>query len=575
MRWRTVIPVVAACLFPGAAVSLSAEAPRVPVAPQLYEGQTLARVDLDIQGSSGDAATDAQARANLAERAADLGLREGDTFQAALVEAALGRLRGDPRVESVEWSLAEADLPGQAVLVVSVRLAPPAAAPAAAPEARRFPVLLRTGRTLVQAQVNGSFGFFNDHGSWFGASEPFVGGNPLFPDPAGDGWATWGEGSLEAGLAAAAQVEDLPLYLYAAATAVTSASTGQDIFRSDTRARTDWEKVYGGFLLDLPGENRALTLSAGRQPWQLNEGFLFSQFAGGFNAADYGATYLAARTALEQTVLLKLRLGKLSLEGFLVDPQEYPPRDSGTEYLGASLQYRDGDGLQWGGVYYEVPESRSRFRLPGGVTQPREGLRTINLRLGTGRLLGVSGLQFLGEVAHQSHPSFGMSADAWYASLGYTWRQAAWTPSLTYRHAFFSGDDPATRDYERFDAPQSSGLDNWLQGTTFKKTVVNANVESHRLRVRVAPTAAMSYTFDYFYLWADEKNNLGGPAPLSTLQTRELGQEMNLTLRWSLSRHLFLLGVAGITLPGSAIDKALGGEADDWSTLQFSLFWNL
>ena len=83
-----------------------------------------------------------------------------------------------------------------------------------------------------------------------------------------------------------------------------------------------------------------------------------------------------------------------------------------------------------------------------------------------------------------------MAADAWYVSLGYELADRPWRPSLTYRYAVFEGDDPTHADYERFDAPQSSGSDNWLQGNIFKKTVVNSNLKSHRVRLAAGAGAA-------------------------------------------------------------------------------------
>ncbi len=107
-------------------------------------------------------------------------------------------------------------------------------------------------------------------------------------------------------------------------------------------------------------------------------------------------------------------------------------------------------------------------------------------------------------MAHQSNENYDMSADAWYVSLGYEAAARPWRLSLSYRYAFFEGDDPSTPTFERFDAPQSSGSDTWLQGNIFKKTVVNSNLRSHRVRLAVAPSKRLGLVLNYFYLWADE-----------------------------------------------------------------------
>jgi hypothetical protein len=555
----------------------AAEGPRAQLPPALYESAPLALVYLDLRDPSGLEVDDPQLRERIQR---SFGLRAGLPFTITAANLGLQQVSRLATVVAARWALYDSSRAGEVVLALSVTIDPEATkAPPkgwiATGDAGDFPTLLQTDRSLLKVQLNGGLGLFNDHNSWWGDPDAFVAGSPLFPDPAGEGWATWGEASIETGVHGAMQLGPRKVYLFGNVTGVGAGSTGQDPWRSDTRFEIELEKAYGGVLLVAPERDLAFTLSYGRQTWQLNKGFLFSQYAGSFNAAQWGASYLAARTALEQTLLAKLRWSKLTFEAFLIDPQEYFLKDSGTEYRGVNLQYRDGRRLELGAVYYEVPESKSTFILADGSTAPRQGLRTTNLRIATSRLAGLDGLLFESEVAHQTNANFHMSADAWYASLGYELGSSAWRPSVTYRYAFFEGDDPSTASYERFDAPQSSGSDTWLQGNIFKKTVVNSNLRSHRVRLSAAPTPRLGVTLNYFYLWADELNNRGGARPLQELSDRTFGQELDLTVSWAISRHLFFLGFAGIAKPGPAIDEALADGASPWSSLQLSLFWNL
>jgi hypothetical protein len=168
-----------------------------------------------------------------------------------------------------------------------------------------------------------------------------------------------------------------------------------------------------------------------------------------------------------------------------------------------------------------------------------------------------------------------MSANAWYVQLGYVAERRSWQPNLSYRFGFFQGDDPDTPTYERFDAPQSSGSDNWLQGNILKKAVPNANVLSHRVRLGLSPKPGMNLVVNYFHLWADQRNNRGGAKPLQVLQGDTFGDEVDVTLGWSLDRHLYLQGLAGVAFPGDAIDRTLANGARVWRSFQLSLFWNL
>ncbi|HEX5819700.1 MAG TPA: alginate export family protein, partial [Gemmatimonadales bacterium] len=198
-----------------------------------------------------------------------------------------------------------------------------------------------------------------------------------------------------------------------------------------------------------------------------------------------------------------------------------------------------------------------------------------NARAVSSRAGGVPGLQAEGEYAHQWNTNFPMSANAWYVQLGYVSERRAWKPNLSYRFGFFQGDDAATPTYERFDAPQSSGSDNWLQGNILRKTVVNSNVLSHRVRLGLSPAPGMNLVLSWFHLRADERNNRGGAKPLQELQGDTFGDEVDVTFSWGINRHLFLLGFAGIAIPGDAIDRALAGDAKHWRSFQLSLFWNL
>jgi hypothetical protein len=147
--------------------------------------------------------------------------------------------------------------------------------------------------------------------------------------------------------------------------------------------------------------------------------------------------------------------------------------------------------------------------------------------------------------------------------VGYTFAQLPWTPNLSYRYAGFSGDDPTTRTYERFDAPLSSGLDTWVQGVNVRKVQSNSNLDTHRVRLNVAPTPKLSLTFDYFRLLANEP--AGNPRPIA--------QEINLGLRWSINPNLFFLGVTGIAFPDDRLTQQAGTDLDSWTTAQASLFW--
>jgi hypothetical protein len=87
-----------------------------------------------------------------------------------------------------------------------------------------------------------------------------------------------------------------------------------------------------------------------------------------------------------------------------------------------------------------------------------------------------------------------MSAQAWYGTVGYIWTSLPWSPSISYRYASFSGDDPDTDTYERFDGLMTNGFGIWLQGMNFGKVYRNANLNTHRIQANLVPREGMNLT---------------------------------------------------------------------------------
>lgn len=539
---------------------------RAPTSTALSSGLTIALVFYDLRGRSGASDGDAELRRKM-EKA--LGFSAGDSFDEVLAEAAIERIRLLAGVRSADLTLYPASNDRQVVVVISATLGEKRAAPRKglfAGNTKDFPVIWKSERGYLKFQLNGGLGLYTDIDPWFGNANAFVGNSPIADDPPGTGATVWGEASFETGIHGVAQLGRAPLYAYGAFSWFTTMTAGNDLFRSDPRAVGRIEKAYVGLLYKPAKGPVSAQFSLGRQNFQLNDGFLISQFSGAANAGPLPGLYLNPRTAFEETYLAKARIGRFSAEWFFIDPEELDFVESRTAYRGINLQYTTKANYFAGFAFLDVPRSRTSFPNPAGGVVPREGQRTADFRLGSRRFLNVQGLEVIGEYARQWNPGDNAGANAGFISGGYTFLKKAWRPSLTYRFAHFGGDDPATAKYERFDAPLSSGLDNWVQGVNFKKVVTNSNLNSHRVRFNIAPTETATFTFDYFYLFAPERSPGGNSV---------YGQEVNGAVRWMINRRLFFLGVAGVGVPGSIIKERGQNNTSNWVTIQASLFWNL
>lgn len=576
--WPTAFLLAALALVHPPVDAAAQDAQALVPLPGSTDGVVVTEVEVATRGSTGDAVADG----DLARQARDLlGVAPGATFEAALADSATLRLRRLPGVRNATWRLARGINPNRVVFTVNLDLAPQRGQ--GRPEGllsdgRGFPLLWRDDRSLLTLTLNGGVGGYSDLNPWFRRAPTFTRRNPLVRDPAlgaGTGArASWFENAIEVGLAGATQIGDSAFYAYGALSWIAVSSAGRDIFRDDTRSTFNIEKGYAGLAYVAPDGSFNGSLSAGRQTFTLNDGFLISQFGSQSNAGPRPGVYLAPRTTLDNSVLARGSWGRWTLQGFYLDPNEYEPIESNTRLAGANLRYTVTPSFYGDATVFTVLNSDTRYSLPDGRTANREGLTTVAGHLRWADAAVAKGVWLESELAHQTSTSVPMNAWAGYGTVGYLASSLPWTPSLSYRLSIFTGDNPRTRTFERFDPIYSGGLSEWLQGISLGKVLTPANRVSHRLRANVSPFKGLDLTLDWFVHRAERLNNRGGNPALAQLASDDLGQELQATLRWAVNRNLYVLAVAGHAVPGRAIKLATPmGSAKPWSTFQTQLFW--
>jgi hypothetical protein len=541
-----------------------------PVGTASLAGATLDSIDVRVEG-----AADAPAADMLAQDArAALGLSVGVELDMLLLERAIEAVRSLPGVARVDWRLDRDIAPQRNRLVLTIA----AGDPDVAARTTNPLVLHRGARSYLRLLVNGGFGVFSDGNPWFGDAGTFTRGNPLVEDPAVGAdtgkRATWTEVYIEYGAGGVTPIGASDLYVYGAATAISAASIGQDIYRDDARSTTNNEKLYAG-LLYAPETGTRINLSVGRQNFSLNEGFLINQYGAGsmFNAGPRPGIYLAPRTTHDMSALLTVKRGSLVWTNFYIDPNEYEPIESNTRLAGTNLRRSFGK-TAIDVSYIRIVDSNASIATPDGPSRARDGVQTFSAHGRWADADVIPGLWIDGEIAHQWHGDYAMNAWAGYGLVGYLARTAPWTPSLSYRFATFSGDNPDTRTFERFDPLFSGGLGEWLQGISINKVLNQANRQTHRIRANVSPEPSLNLTFDVFFHRANELNNRGGNRALTDLTSRDLGMEVQFVTRWAISSRLYFVGVVSRADPGDAIRAVTEQEARPWSTLQAQFYFN-
>lgn len=543
--------------------------------PGHSESVPIEAVSVSLRTSSGDKARDTEALATVKRLAAAL---EGENFDLIRVTRLLRQIEQNAAVRKLDYDLLP--LGANAVRIRLLVDAAPRQAGQSLPKGvlagdggglSDFPILYKTDRSLFTAIVAGGLGVYSDANAWFGQPELFNKYNPLAGNLPGASTA-WTEGSLELGAGFASQLGDAPLYAFGALTGMKTWSVGQDIYTDATRDFDKIEKAYAGLLwVDKDTRNYA-KLSVGGQTFTLNDGFLVNLVKGSVNAGERGATYLGPRLASQFSALADGRFGRWGFNVFYIDPSELEQTNTRASYLGANVKYSLNDDVALDATVMTITTSDATYANPYKLDLPRQGVSAAAAHLLWKNLL-VDGMFIEGEFGHEWNPDYAMSAWAGYGTLGYIARKLPWTPSISFRYSAFSGDDPDTRTYERWDPMLNTGLGIWLQGISFGKITANSNLATQRVQLNVVPVDQLNVTFDYHRLTALQLNNLGSNPAISSLSSHDLGQEFTLTGRWAINRNLYLQGIASYALPGEALRDV--GADDPWSTLQLSLYWGL
>lgn len=513
-------------------------------------------------------------------------IKPGTTFNPLLADLAMNRIKAKNNVKNAFYELFEAKTGSGTVnrplsVIVHVQLLSVDKEKStkkgmfSANEFSDFPLIYESDQSQFKFFLNGGLGLYNDENALFSKGTAFTQGNPIADNPAKDDTRFWLETFIEPGISAISKLGNSNIFWYGEVSALASARNTSDIYSSGNAGHIAFERLYVGFLTTGLGKNKNITINAnyGRNFFQLNDGFLFSRYSGSSNAGERGSVYIASRTAFQKNGNFTIQWDKFRLSGHFLEPQElFKDRQLNTNYTIGTFNFNNNKNLDVGMSYIQTTGGTSKYAIPSRTIQ-KKGMYVVNPKLWLTNI-AETGLFFKSEYAYQSHHNEDMQSNAWYAGLGYKIKNIKTTPSVYYRYSFMEGDDANTDTYERFDPILTGGLGNWVQGLNFRKVLGNGNITSHRVEFTSWVTPAMSLSFDYFYLQADQLNNLGGLPPISILNSQELGHEASLTLKGLLKEHFTFLGVVSYGIPGKGLDAAFAKPLPNWLTLQAALFIN-
>jgi len=294
----------------------------------------------------------------------------------------------------------------------------------------------------------------------------------------------------------------------------------------------------------LEASENLLDFSVGRAPYTLGHGLLLWDGAG--EGGSRGGYWSNARKAWQLAAVGRIKPRNHTLEAFYLDRDELPESDAGTRLFGANYELAVGDASTFGATYLKFHADRER--LPA-----RDGMNVYNVRAYTAPLRALPGLSFELEYAREENGER-LGSNAWSAQASYEWSTLSWKPRLSYRYAFFEGDDPATPTNEGFDPllPGFHDWGSWWQGEIAGEYFVsNSNLISHQLRLHLTPAEAVSGGLMAF-VFQLHKPAAFGPRVTS----KDVAFELDGYCDWKLNDALTVSFVAAFADPRAAVQQA-------------------
>ncbi|MGE5833939.1 MAG: alginate export family protein, partial [Acidobacteriota bacterium] len=321
------------------------------------------------------------------------------------------------------------------------------------------------------------------------------------------------------------------------------AAFGEDV--SSFQAEDLYIGWRSGTLLDRLGEH-ALDFSVGRQPYTLGHGMLL--FDGAAEGGSRGGYWTNARKAFQFATIGRVRPGRHLVETFYLDKDELEESDSGSRLWGTNYEITLGDDTTLGATYM-------KWSADPAMKPERDGLNVFNVRAYATPIARVPDFSFEVEYAAERNGD-ALHSNAWTLQGTYELGSVRWTPALTYRYAFFQGDNPRTNRSEAFDPlfPGFYDWGSWWQGEIAGEYFLsNSNLKSHLVRAHVSPAEPLEGGLMFYKFIADRPASV---APRVT--SSDLALEIDAYVDWKLNQNFAISFLGAFADPGKAVQQATG-----------------
>lgn len=375
-------------------------------------------------------------------------------------------------------------------------------------------------------------------------------GNSLYanvrPDPSGNLSANWLESYMKPAISMTYKPGEGELYGKLSAVGERTFSAPPSEVVGKEAASFQVEDLYLGWRsgTSLGSSKDLLEVYGGRAPYKIGHGMLVWDGAG--EGGSRGGFWTNARKAWEVAGVVRLKPGPNTFEAFYLDRDELPENVTGTKLWGANYELALGQATTLGATYLDVTAKPDKKPL-------RDGMKVLNVRAYTAPFPGLQDLAFELEYAREKNGDLLLS-DAWTAQVSYQFSKVAWKPKLSYRHAFFEGDDPATKRNESFDSLYPGFYDwgTWWQGEIGGEYFLsNSNLLSNMVRLHLTPNDRIGTGVIGYLFQLDHPEALGPHVTSSDVMV-----EIDGYCDWKLNDNFTLSIVAAYGNPRQAVEQA-------------------
>jgi len=367
--------------------------------------------------------------------------------------------------------------------------------------------------------------------------------NPRPDDPSGDLGDNWTEGMIKAGLSGVFRnAGGSEWYGKLSAVGEGTFSSAPDLVGSDATS-FGVEDAYIGWRSS--GENPMWDFSVGREQYKLGHGMIL--YDGASEGGSRGGYWTNARKAFELAAIGRFTSGSNKFEVFYLDRDELPESDSGSKLVGLNYEYSFGEENTVGATYM-------KWSAKEDVRPDRDGMEVYNLRAYVAPFPSMKALSFELEWAQEENDVL-IDSMAWNAAASYQFG-GAWSPKLTYRYAFFEGDDPDTVENENFDGLFTGFYDwsTWWQGEIGGGYLLsNSNLITSQLRLHTKPTETVSTGLIFLDFSLDHPESFD-----PTITSSDAGMELDWYTDWSITSNFILSVIVAVGKPGDAVEQSTG-----------------